>query len=179
MKLRRVLERLYAAAAGVAAVFVAAIFLLMIAQALFRRAGVQIGGVTDLVGWLTAGAAFLAMAHTFRQADFVRVGLVLERLPVRARRLVELAALTTAAVFVGYLAWWAAAYTYESWQLHDMPTGQLAVPLWIPQSTFALGALLFLVAVLDDLVVSLRGGRASYLRAADQRRQRGDTGEGV
>ncbi len=175
--LRRAIDAACAAAAGLAAACVLAIFVAMIAQSLLRRAGVPIGGITDLVGWLTAGAGALALAHSYRQGDFVRVGLLTERLPPRARRWLEVAALAVAAAFVGYLAAWAVAYTHESWRIHDMPTGQLAVPLWIPQSALALGALLLLLAVIEDLAVALRGGVPSYARAAEERRQRGEIGE--
>ena len=58
-----------------------------------------------------------------------------------------------------------------------LPTGQAVVPLWIPQSSLALGALLLLVAVVDDLVTVLGGGQPSYERAAAARRAHGDFSE--
>ena len=165
--MRRLLDRLYGAAAHLAAFFVLAILLLMIGQALFRALGWRTGGVQETVAWLTAAAAGLALAHTFRNGDFVRVGLVLERLAPAARRRFELIALLVATAFVGYLAGWALAYSYESWQFGDMPTGELIVPMWIPHGSFALGTVLLFVAVVDDLVTTWRGGQPASRRRVD------------
>jgi TRAP-type C4-dicarboxylate transport system permease small subunit len=175
--MRRLLDFLYGAAAAAAAFAVCAIFVLMIAQSVLRELGVRTGGVNDVVGWLTAAAAFFAMAHSFRHGDFVRVTLSFEKASPRVRRGLELFALGTATLFVGYLAWWAVLYTYQSWDFKDMPTGQVALPLWIPQLSFALGAVLLFIAVLDELVVTVRGGTPSYVRAVEERHARGDYSE--
>ena len=175
--MRRTLDLLYDAAAWLAAAAVFTIFVLMIGQSILREFGVSTGGVNDIVGWLTAAAAFLAMAHSFRHGDFVRVTLGLEKAAPPLRRTLELVSLAIAAAFVGYLAWWAVAYTYQSWEFKEMPTGQVALPLWIPQLSFAAGAVLFFVAVLDEFVVTLRGGTPSYVRAVEERHARGDYSE--
>jgi TRAP-type C4-dicarboxylate transport system permease small subunit len=175
--MRRLLDIIYMGAAALAAGLVFAIFVLMIGQAVFRALGWPTTGVNEVVGWLTAAAAALALAHSFRHGDFVRVGLLLERLGPRARRRVEAAALIIGTTFVAGLALWAVAYTLESWRLDDRPTGEVSLPLWIPHSSFALGVVLLLVAMLDDLVTLLRGGAPSYLRSAAERRARGDFSE--
>jgi TRAP-type C4-dicarboxylate transport system permease small subunit len=78
------------------------------------------------------------------------------------------------------MAWAAVIYTWQSWRTHELPqSGTLALPLWIPQSTFALGALLLTLAFVDDLVLSLRGEVPAYRRAAEARRDAGDFSEGV
>jgi hypothetical protein len=48
------------------------------------------------------------------------------------------------------------------------------MPLWIPQLSFALGSILLLVAVLDEFVTVLRGGRPGYVVAVEQRHAAGD-----
>jgi TRAP-type C4-dicarboxylate transport system permease small subunit len=175
--MRRGLDLIYQAAAALAAGLVFAILLLMIGQALFRALGWPTTGVNEVVGWLTAAAAALALAHSFRHGDFVRVGLLRERLGPGARRFFEGAALIIGATFVAALAVWAVAYTVESWRLDDRPTGEVALPLWIPHASFALGTVLLLVAMLDELWVLLRGGTPSYLRSAEERHARGDFNE--
>ncbi len=175
--MRRLLDTLYDAAAYLAAFFVLAIFVLMIGQSVFRGFGLPTGGVNDIVGWMTAAAAFLAMAHTFRSGDFVRVTLVFDKVSPRVGRVLELVSLGIALLFVGYLAWWAARFTFESWQFKDMPTGQVALPLWIPQLSFVIGAALLLVAVADELINALRGRKPGYARAVEERHARGDFSE--
>jgi len=46
--------------------------------------------------------------------------------------------------------------------------------MWIPQLSFAIGAILLLVAVIDEFAAVLRGQRPSYQVAVDERHARGD-----
>ncbi len=177
--MRRVLDGLYAFAGALAALCVFAIFALMVIGAAGREFGWRVGVFNDLVAWLCAAAAFLAMAQAFRNGDFVRVTLLLERMPVRLRRVFEIGSLAVAALAIGYLAWWAGRFTYESWLFQDMPVGLLVVPLWIPQTTFVVGATLFFVAVLDELWTVLRGARPTYVRLVEERHARGDFSEDI
>lgn len=177
--MRRALDAVYSFAAGLAAACVAAIFMLMIYASAGRTLGWRVGTINDLVAWLCAAAAFLAMAQSFRNGDFVRVTLLLERLGRRATRAVEVGTLSVAAVAIGYLAFWAARFTWESYAFGDMANGLLVVPIWIPQTSFVVGAALFLVAVLDELVGVLRGRRPTYVRMVEERHARGDFSEDV
>ena len=175
--MRRTLDALYDLAGALAALAVFAIFVLMIYASVGRWLGWRVGIVNDLVAWLCAAAAFLAMAQSFRNGDFVRVTLLLERLGERGRRVAEIASLAIAAPAIGYLAWWAARFTYESWQFQDMAGGLLVLPIWIPQTSFVAGALLFFVAVLDELQRVLRGAKPSYVQRVADRHARGDFSE--
>ena len=155
--MRKTLDFLYDAAGYLAAFFVLGIFVLMIAQTVLRETGLKSGGMDDLVAWFCAAAAFLAFAHTFRYGDFVRVTLLIDKLGPRARRLQEAGSLAIAALFTGYLAFWATKYMYESWQYKEMSQGLLVIPIWIPQLSFSVGATLLFVAIVDQLVQVLRG----------------------
>lgn len=171
---RRLLALAYGGAAALACISVLLIAVLMIGQSILREFGVRTGAVNDVVAWLCAAAAFLGMPYAFKQGDFVRVTLLLERLPPAAARAMEVAALAVASVAVTYLAYWATRFTWESWRFNDMATGLLALPLWIPQTTFVIGAWLLAVAVLEEMVLVLRGGRPSYVVAVEERHAQGD-----
>ncbi|MES2972509.1 MAG: TRAP transporter small permease [Pseudomonadota bacterium] len=157
-----------------AALSVFAICALMLFQSLGRELGVKTGGTNDLVAWLCAASAFLAMAHSFKHGDFVRVTLLSEKLGPSARRALELFTLVGAALAVGYLTWWATRFTYESWQFNEMASGMLVVPLWIPQLAFVVGTWVFFIAVLDEAWIVARGARPSYVVAVEERHARGD-----
>ena len=172
--MRRGLDRLYDAAGALAACFVFVILLLMLGQSVLREFGVRTGAVNDVVAWCCAAASFFAMAHAFKHGDFVRVTLLLERLAPPLRRKLELAALFIGTVAVGYLAWWACRFTYDSWRFNELAQGLLPIPIWIPQLSFAVGALLLFVAVLDELILVLRGARPAYVVAVEQRHAQGD-----
>ena len=172
--LRRFLDALYLVAGYVAACCILLIMLLMIAQSILREMHVRTGAVNDVVAWLCAAAAFFAMAHAFKHGDFVRVTLLLEKISPAAQRRFEIGALAIAAVAVGYLAWWANRFTWDSYVFDETAQGLLPIKMWIPQSTFAIGAILLFVAVVDELVIVLRGGRPSYVVAVEERHAHGD-----
>lgn len=172
--MRKFLNGLYLGAAWLAALCVLAICVLMIGQSILREFGVRTGATNDIVAWLCAAAAFLAMAHAFKHGDFVRVTLLLEKLSPGVRRVLETLSLAIACVAIGYLAWWATRFTWESWQFNDMANGLLAIPMWIPQTTFVLGSWLFFIAVLDEMVLVLRGARPTYVVAVEERHAHGD-----
>ena len=182
--MRRFLDRLYSASGALAAICLAAVGALMLAQAFGREAGFLVRGADDIVAWLTAASAFFALGHTFRHGELVRVGLLLERLAPRAvpkdpktRRLAELAALGVTALFVGYMTWAVARFVYESWKFKEVAQGLIPVPIWIPQLSLVLGVLIFLIAVLDELATVLRSEKPAYQVAEEARRAAGDFSE--
>lgn len=172
--LRRALDGLFLAAGGLGALCVALICGLMIWQSIGREMGVSTGAVNDIVAWLCAASGFFTMAHAFKNGDFVRVTLLMEKLQPGPRRALELVSLAIAVVAVGYLTWWACAFTYESWRFHELAQGLLPLPIWIPQSSFAIGSLLLWLAVLDEFVIVLRGGVPTYVRLVAERHAAGD-----
>ena len=172
--MRKFLDRLYLAAAALAALCVLAICVLMIGQSILREFGVRTGAVNDVVAWFCAAASFFAMAHAFKHGDFVRVTLLLEAVPPRVRHVLEAVCLAIGALCVGYLAWWANRFTYESFAFNEVAQGLLPIPIWIPQASFALGSILLFIAVVDELVIVLRGRKPTYVVAVEERHAKGD-----
>jgi len=172
--LRRFLDRLYLASAVLAAVCLASIALVMLLQAGMREVGLLLRGADDIVSWLCAASAFLALAYTFRQGELIRVSLLLEKLPPRARRPAETACLVAALLVVGYATWAVADFVYQSWQMEEVAQGLLEIPIWIPQMSLVVGLAVFLVAVIDELLAHLRRGKTAYQAAQDARRAAAD-----
>ncbi|MGH6894288.1 MAG: TRAP transporter small permease [Dongiaceae bacterium] len=175
--MRRFLDRLYAASGALAAVCLAGIAAVMLAQAAMRAAGLLFRGADDIVAWLCAGSAFLAVGYTFRHGDLVRVSLLVERLPLRLRRGAEIACLGAALAVSAYAAWAVVRFVYESWKFQELAQGLIQIPIWMPQMSLVLGMLILLIAVLDEFLTLVRGGAPAYQRAADQRRQAADFSE--
>ena len=177
--MRRFLDRLYAASGVLAAVCLAGIFVVMMAASISRVVNLPIQGADDVTAWLCAACAFLAVGHTFRHGDLVRVGLWLDHLAGRARWFAELFAFGITAVFTVYMTWAVARFVYESWKFHEVAQGIIRIPIWIPQLCFVAGVLIFLVAVLDELVTVLRRQKPAYQIAEEERRAAGDFSESV
>jgi len=177
--LRRFLDRLYATSGAAAALCIALICALMLAQAFGRGAGVLIRGADDIVAWLCAASAFFALGHTFRHGELVRVGLCINRLGARARRCAELFALGVTSAFVAYMAWAVARFVFESWKFREVSQGLIQIPIWIPQMSFVLGVLIFFIAVLDELFLVLKKQKPTYQVAEEARTAAGDFSETV
>ena len=177
--MRRFLDRLYRTSGVAAAVCLAAICALMLAQALGREARILIRGADDIVSWLTAACAFLALGYTFRHGELVRVGLWLEKLAPGRRRYAEIGALGVTAVFGAYMLWAISRFVYESWQFKEVAQGMIPIPIWIPQLALVVGTAIFLVAVLDELSAVLRNQKPAYQVAEEERRAAGDYSETV
>jgi len=177
--LRRFLDRLYAAAAALAAACLVSICLVMLAQALGRGAGILIRGADDIIGWLCAATAFLALGHTFRHGELVRVGLWLDRLGARGRWRCELFALGLTLCFSAWMLWAITLFVYENWRDKYVTQGLLVVPEWIPQVSLVVGMAIFFIAVLDELVSVVKKQTPSYQVAEDARRAAGDFSETV
>ena len=172
--MRRLLDRLYLWSGYLGALFIVAICVAMVGQSILREMGVRTGAVNDVVSWFCAAAAFFTMAHAFKHGDFVRVTLMLESSSPANRRRLELVSLLIGSVATAYLAWSACLFTYESWEFNDMAQGMLPMPLWIPQLSFAFGAVLLWVAVVDELQLVLRGETPTFVRAVEERHAKGD-----
>jgi len=160
---RSLLDRLYLGAGVVAGACIFLITLMILVQIVGRWFGVIIPSTEDFSGYLLAAATFLALAYTFRLGGHIRVTLLLHMLStpwqLRCMRVV----LALFVVIVAFGAWHLCYLVYESWVFEELSQGYIAIPLWIPQVPTALGAVLFLIALLDDLVYALTGHKPSFV----------------
>jgi TRAP-type C4-dicarboxylate transport system permease small subunit len=159
--MRRILDFLYDASAWLAALAMIVVLLMVLLSIVSRQAGFHVPGTDAYAGYAMAAAGFLALAHTLKRNEHIRVTLLLGRLQGRARRGLELWALTAGVLLAGLFAFYAARLAWNSHAFNDISTSNDATPLWIPQLTMALGTLVLLVALLDEWVLELRGRRHS------------------
>ena len=172
--MRRLLDALYALGAGLAALSLFAIFCVMMAQVTMREMQLQLPAADDISAYLCVSTTFFALAATFKRGELIRVGMALDRLGPAARRWAELLVLALAAALVAYITAWTAQDMWFSWEIEEVAQGTVPIPLWIPKLAVPLGTGLLLIAILDELVIVLRGARPSYVVAAEERSAAGD-----
>jgi TRAP-type C4-dicarboxylate transport system permease small subunit len=177
--MRKLLHRVLDGFGVVSAAFVFGIFVVMLGAAFMRIAGLRTGGSDDIVSWMTAASAFFGLAHTFRHGDFVRMGLWIESLKPKARRVAEVCALCVGCLFCGFLFYAVTAYVWDSYRFGDVADGLIPIKKWIPQSSLVIGTFLLFLSVIDELFVVLRGEKPSYVVAVEERHARGDFSEDV
>jgi TRAP-type C4-dicarboxylate transport system permease small subunit len=160
--MRVFLDRLYLYAGYLAGAFMVAIFVQMMLLSAGRPVGLNIPAADDFVSWCMAAMAFLGLAHTFRSGEMIRVGLLIDTLEGRTRRVVEIAALVIGTGFIAFFAWHAVRMNYDSWRFHDMSQGVIAVPLWLPQLGYSGGLVILLIAFVDEFIHVIGGGEPRY-----------------
>lgn len=133
----------------------------IVAQIVARMRAVTLDS-TEAAGLCLAASTFFGLAHTFRRGAHVRINLFLDRLPARLRHRLEIFNCLLGAIVVSFLAWHVGQLALQSYQYNDISPGLLAMPFWIPQTGVAIGVSAFAIALVDELVWLLSGGRPRY-----------------
>jgi len=157
--LRRALDGLYDGAAWLAALCMIGLLVMVLLSIVSRLLGFHVPGTDAYAGYLMAACGFLALAHTLKRGEHIRVTLILSALGPRGRRAMELWALSAASALAGLSAFYSLRLVWQSHAFNDISTGNDATPLWIPQLAMAAGALLLTLAFVDELLLEWRGRR--------------------
>jgi TRAP-type C4-dicarboxylate transport system permease small subunit len=160
-RLRRALDAVYDGAAWLAALCLVGLLAMVLTAIVSRLLGIHVPGTDAYAGYLMAAAGFLALAHTLKRGEHIRVTLLLTSLRGPARRAMEIWALGAATLLAGLAAWYSVRLAWQSHAFDDISTGNDATPLWIPQLAMVAGNLLLLVAFVDEFVQELRGRRTA------------------
>ncbi|MDS1141456.1 TRAP transporter small permease [Pusillimonas sp. SM2304] len=155
--MRRFLDKLYLVSGGLAAIFTVGVLVAVTLSIATRQLGVHIGGLDAYAGYSMAAAGFLALAHTFKSGEHIRVTLVLSALPSKGRMRLDIFALLVACLIVGNLCWFSFKLVLDSYAYNDISTSDDATPLWIPQIAMAVGSLIFFIAVVDETIRRVKG----------------------
>ena len=156
--MRKALSLLYLTSGTLAALFMIAIGVLVLASIIGRMIGAQLPGLADYAGYCMAAASFLALAYTFGHGGHIRVTLIINRFHGGARRVAEVWCLGVGSFLSVYFAYYSIKMVRVSILINDISQGPDATPLWIPQLSMAVGTAVLAVALLDRLIVVLRGG---------------------
>lgn len=159
--MRRLLDALYDGAAWLAALLMVGTLVMVLASMLDRIVTLPLRGIDAYAGYCMAGAGFLALAHTLKRGEHIRVTLLINSLGAKGRRGLELWSLSAAVLLSGALAFYSMRLVWESHEFNDISTGFDATPLWIPQLSMAVGAVIFFIAFVDEWWQEVRGKRVA------------------
>lgn len=160
-RIRRTLDALYDGCAILGAVAMVLLLAMVLLSIVSRQFGFNVPGVDAYAGYMMAAAGFLALAHTFKHGEHIRVTLLLGALKGRSRRGLEIWALLAGALLATLAAFYSCRLVWQSHAFHDISTGNDATPLWLPQIPMAVGSVVLAVALLDELILELRGERVA------------------
>lgn len=183
--MRKALDGLYGAALVGACLAMVTIATLVFIQVMGRivdrlavwlgmgRFGFAVPSLAEIGGFLFVAAAFLALPYTLRAAGHVRVTLLTRFLGSGTDRWLTAFVLAVAIALMCFAAWFVGVQTYSSFERGSVSYGLIPIPLWLPQATMTLGIAIFVVALIDELVATLRGGEAEFRRTEREREQSG------
>jgi TRAP-type C4-dicarboxylate transport system permease small subunit len=150
------LDPLYDLFGAIGGLFIVLTLTIQVVSIFGRFVSFTIDGYDAYAGYFLAAGSFLALAHTLRRGDHIRVTLLLSRLRGAARVWLELFCLGVATFLTTYFAYYACKLAWGSWAFNDVSQNTDATPLWIPQLSMALGLLALALAFAEEFVYVLR-----------------------
>ena len=116
-----------------------------------------------------AAASFLAFANALNNGSHIRVSILLNAVPSRITRWFEIWCFAIGAMVMWYFVYYCQRFVYWSWKFNDISQGQDKTPLWMPQSLMLIGAVIFAIALTDNLLSVIFNGKSRITREiADQ-----------
>lgn len=177
--MRQLLDRLYLAAGWLSAACFVIIALMVTAQlagrvvdSIMRLLGMVpygfiVEGLAEIAGYLLATASLLALGLALKSASHIRITILLGLLPPRPRWIFELIALGVSAGFAIFMTARMTLLAYDSWLYNEVSFGLVPVQLVWPQAAMAFGLLVFTIALIDELIITLTTGKPSFVAAED------------
>lgn len=157
--MRKLLDGLYDSAAALAALFLLGLLLMVLLSIVSRQLNFHVPGTDAYAGYLMAASGFLALAHTLKRGEHIRVTLLINALHGRWKKGMEIGSLGMATLLAVLFALYSCKLAWQSRAFNDVSTASDATPLWIPQLAMALGTVILAIAFVDELVLELRGQR--------------------
>ena len=150
------LNKLYRFSGYIAAFFLILVAVFILSGICSRIFGFYIRGLSEYSGYCMASASFFALAYTFVEGGHIRITLFLEKLSGLKKRLVEIWCLSIASFFSGYLAFYFLKMLIISYKFQERSEGADEILIWIPQTSVAIGSLIFFICVLHQLILTLK-----------------------
>lgn len=160
--MRGFLNRIYDSAAALAALFMCLMLVMVLLSIAGREFHFHLRGTDAYAGYCMAASGFLALAHTLKRGEHIRVTVLISRFSGAWLKGIELWALGMATFLACLMAYYSIRLSWQSYTFHDISTSNDATPLWIPQIAMAVGTLVLAIAFIDELVLEWLGKRVAF-----------------
>ena len=140
--------------------YLAAFFLILVAVFILvgissRIFGFYIRGLAEYSGYCMAASSFFALAYTFVEGGHIRITLFLEKISGVKKKLLEIWCLIIASFYSGYVAFYFIKMLKISYEFQERSEGADEILIWIPQTSVAIGSLIFFVCVFHQFILAL------------------------
>jgi TRAP-type C4-dicarboxylate transport system permease small subunit len=151
-KLNNILKSIYNYSGYIAAGFLVLVAIFILTGIISRIFSFYIRGLAEYSGYCMAASSFFALAYTFYDKAHIRITLFLEKLEGKKRKFIELWCLSVGSFFSGFMAFYFIKMTIVSIKFEERSEGADEIFIWIPQTSLALGSLIFFICVFNHLV---------------------------
>jgi TRAP-type C4-dicarboxylate transport system permease small subunit len=139
-----------------------AMIVLIAAEAIARNVFATSLQVTDEIGgYLLVAMTFLSMSVAEAHGAFHRVELIQARVGKKVRMISQIVFDLMSLGASALVAWQLTRLTLNSWRAEDVAPTPLQTPLWLPQSTMAIGMALLCFALLRTIIAKAKRLRGS------------------
>ena len=154
--LNRNLNHLYKFSGYIAAIFLIFVAVFILIGISSRIFGFYIRGLAEYSGYCMAAASFFALAYTFVEGGHIRITLFLEKLSGLKKKIIEIWCLSIGSFFSGYLAFYFIKMLIISYKFQERSEGADEILIWIPQTSVAIGSIIFSISVFHHLILVIR-----------------------
>ena len=148
----KILYKLSGYFAGFFLILVAEFILTGVASRIF---GFYIRGLAEYSGYCMAASSFFALSYTFVEGGHIRITLFLEKISGVKKKLLEIWCLVIASFYSGYVAFYFIKMLKISYEFQERSEGADEILIWIPQTSVAIGSLIFFVCVFHQFILAL------------------------
>ena len=149
------LRKLYRLSGYIASIFLIFVAIFILTGISSRIFGFYIRGLAEYSGYCMAAASFYALAFTFVEGGHIRITLFLEKASSSYKRFLEIWCLIVATIFSGYLSFYLWKMLLISYDFQERSEGADEILIWIPQTSVAIGSLIFFIAVLHKFILTI------------------------
>jgi len=140
--------------------YIAAFFLILVATFILtgiasRIFGFYIRGLAEYSGYSMAASSFFALAYTFVEGGHIRITLFLEKFSGVKKKILEIWCLIIASFYSGYVAFYFIKMLKISYEFQERSEGADEILIWIPQTSVAIGSLIFFVCVFHQFILTI------------------------
>ena len=116
-------------------------------------------GLYETIEIIVAWLVFTALAYALITNYHVRVTLVLDRLPIRARIVCEIIVSLIGVILFGFLLYGAIPHAWDSFLLKETPMSPARTPLWLAKMAVPVGVFIMLVQFIIRFMRTVRPTR--------------------
>ena len=154
-KIDSFLKKIYRFSGYIAASFLILVAIFILIGIASRIFGFYIRGLAEYSGYCMAASSFFALAYTFVEGGHIRITLFLEKASGVKKKFLEIWCLIIASFYSGYLAFYFIKMLKISFEFQERSEGADEILIWIPQTSVAIGSLIFFVCVFHQFILKI------------------------